>query len=323
MVLSEFLKEWRDDSPTVTVKTSGSTGIPKQIAVEKNRMVASARITCDFLGLKRGDSALLCMPLDYIAGKMMVVRSEVCGLRLISVEPSGRPLQGLEEVPDFAAMTPMQVYNTLSEPEERLMLTRIRHLIIGGGVIDDGMAAELRTFPNAVWSTYGMTETLSHIAMRRLSGSNASEWYTPFESVGVSVNADGCLIIDAPKVCDDPLTTRDIAEILPDGRRFRIVGRLDNVINSGGIKIQAEEVERLLRPHIRSPFIITKRKDAKFGEAVALLMQSVDVVTARNVCRRVLPHYWIPRYYISVTALPVTETGKPARKTAEEIACKN
>ena len=313
MVLSEFLKEWLNDSPTVTVKTSGSTGVPKLIKVEKRRMAASARITCGFLGLRQGDSALLCMPLDYIAGKMMVVRSEVCGLRLISVEPSGHPLRGLDEIPDFAAMTPMQVYNSLREPAECAALMRIRHLIIGGGAIDDDMAERLRSFPNAVWSTYGMTEALSHIALRRLSGKGSDNMYTPFDTVGVSLNADGCLVVDAPSVCDSPLVTRDIAEIAPDGRRFRIRGRLDNVINSGGIKIQAEEVERLLRPYIASPFMITKRRDEKFGEAVTLVIQDGDTAEAERICGRVLPKYWQPRYYETVKALPMTETGKVKR----------
>lgn len=136
---------------------------------------------------------------------------------------------------------------------------RINHLIIGGGAIDDKMERELRDFPNAVWSTYGMTETLSHIALRRLNGSEASCWYTPFENVDVSVNEDGCLVIDAPKVSDSRIVTNDIAEIGKDGRHFRILGRKDNVIDSGGIKIQIEEVEALLKKYLTVPYVITKR----------------------------------------------------------------
>lgn len=217
-------------------------------------------------------------------------------------------------------MVPMQVYNTLQVPEERERLMQVRHLIIGGGAIDDDMAAELRTFPNAVWSTYGMTETLSHIALRRLSGPEASEWYTPFDTVEVSLNADGCLVIDAPEVCPAVLVTNDRAEIAPDGRRFRIIGRRDNVICSGGVKIQIEEVERALKPHLSFPYIITRCRDAKFGEAIVLLMQSDDIGMAREICRRVLPRYWQPKHYLSVAAIPMTETGKPARKRAEQYA---
>lgn len=321
MVLEEFLKEWNDASERLLVHTSGSTGKPKPLWVEKRRMEASARITCSFLGLKPGDSALLCMPLDYIAGKMMVVRAVTCGLRLIDITPCGHPLATLEDtLIDFAAMVPMQVFNSLQVPAERERLMRIGNLIIGGGAIDAALEADLRTFPNAVWSTYGMTETLSHIALRRISGKEASDWYTPFPSVTVSTDANGCLVIDAPAVCATTLTTNDIAEISPDGSRFRIIGRRDNVICSGGVKIQIEEVERLLRPHLPFPFVITRHRDPKFGETVVLLIQSSDTTTARSVCQTVLPRYYRPHHIIPTTHIPMTETGKPARKEAERLA---
>ncbi|WP_036910438.1 AMP-binding protein [Prevotella sp. FD3004] len=318
MTLEAFLSEWNDASEFVHVQTSGSTGAPKPMLVEKRRMLASARITCDFLGLRSGDTALLCMSLDYIAGKMMVVRSIERGLKLISVEPSGHPLSNVEYV-DFAAMVPMQVYNSLQVPEERERLMRIRHLIIGGGAIDDQMAAELRTFPNAVWSTYGMTETLSHIALRRISGPDTSEWYTPFPSVRVTHNDEGCLVINAPEVCEEPLVTNDIVEFSSDHSKFRIIGRRDNVICSGGIKIQIEEVERHLRPHLHVPYLLTKRHDPKFGE-VAVLLTEGSVEEAREVCQRMLSKYHQPRYYLHVARIPLTETGKPARQEAIRLA---
>jgi len=330
MDLKEFLAEWHNDSPTMLVHTSGSTGKPKPMLVEKRRMEASARMTCDFLGLSEGDTALLCMSLDYIAGKMMVVRSLVRGLRLVCVEPSGTPLRDLfrpllaspnlrEEMSiDFAAMVPMQVWNTLQVPEQRERLMLIRQLIIGGGAIDDALAAELRAFPHAVWSTYGMTETLSHVALRRLSGPEATDWYTPMTGVSLSQTADGCLVVDAPAVHDGLLVTNDMVALAPDGR-FRILGRKDNVICSGGLKIQAEEVERLLRPHLRVPYLISKRPDPKFGEAVVLLTEG-DAGEARRVCEEVLPKYWQPKHYVGVLQIPLTETGKPARRGAAELA---
>ena len=322
MSLDEFLEEWNNPSPYVHVQTSGSTGTPKPMLVEKQRMLNSARITCDFLGLREGDTALLCMSLDYIAGKMMVVRSIERGLKLITVEPSGHPLSTPHSPLSFAAMVPMQVYNSLQVPEEKERLMRIRHLIIGGGAIDDALAAALKTFPNHVWSTYGMTETLSHIALRRLNGPEASEWYTPFPSVKVSLNEDSCLVIDAPLVCPSRLVTNDIAELssgtVPN-MKFRILGRKDNVICSGGIKIQIETVERQLRPHLQAPFLITKRPDAKFGEAVVLLTEGA-VDEARRVCAQVLPKYNQPKAYLHVDKIPLTATGKPARKEAENIA---
>ena len=317
MSLEEFLSEWNSDSPFVHVQTSGSTGAPKPMLVEKQRMLNSARITCDFLGLHVGDTALLCMSLDYIAGKMMVVRALERHLKLITVEPSGRPLSNTHCEIDFAAMVPMQVYNTIQLPEERERLKQIHHLIIGGGAIDETLAAALRDFPHHVWSTYGMTETLSHIALRRLNGADVSEWYTPFPSVKVSLNEDDCLVIDAPLVCPECLVTNDIAE-LSEGR-FRILGRKDNVICSGGIKIQIEQVERRLRPYLQVPFLITKRPDAKFGEVVVLLTEgSVD--EAQQVCERILSKYHQPKVYLHVDKIPLTETGKPARKQAEILA---
>lgn len=318
MTLEEFLKEWNDASDTMLVHTSGSTGKPKPMWVEKRRMLNSARITCDFLGLRQGETALLCMPLDYIAGKMMVVRALERGLRLLSVEPSGHPLATIDSPINFAAMVPMQVYNSLQVAEERERLMQIKHLIIGGGAIDDVLAAELHGFPNAVWSTYGMTETLSHIALRRLSGVDASEYYTPFPSVQVSLSDDDCLVIDAPEVCPQTLVTNDIAELLPSFQ-FRIIGRKDNVICSGGIKIVAEEVERLLRPHLHTPYLISKRPDPKFGEIVVLLTEG-SITDTRSVCERVLPKFHQPRAYVHVERIPMTQTNKPARKQAEQLA---
>lgn len=319
MTLDEFVSDWQSDSPTLLVHTSGSTGKPKPMLVEKRRMEASARITCGFLGLRAGDTALLCMPLDFIAGKMVVVRSLVWGLQLVAVEPSGHPLKGLTESPTFAAMVPMQVYNSLKVEEERRLLRDIKHLIIGGGAVNSDMAEELRGFPNAVWSTYGMTETLSHIALRRLSGAEASEWYEPFDGVGVTTSADGCLVIDAPAVCAQPLVTNDIAEIAPDGRHFRIRGRRDNVVCSGGLKLQIEEMEARLQPHLNVPYMISKRPDDKFGEAVVLLAVTDDMESVCEVCRKHMPRYEQPRYFLAVSELPMTSTGKPARAEAMKL----
>ena len=345
MSLEAFLEEWNNPSETLLVHTSGSTGTPKPMLVEKRRMLASARCTNDFLGLQPGDTALLCMSLDFIAGKMMVVRALERNLHLASVEPSGHPLAAVtqgdcplceqrselhRDCPlcvtlndqtslDFAAMVPLQVYNSLQVPTERERLMQIRHLIIGGGAIDDALADQLKDFPNAVWSTYGMTETLSHIALRRLSGPDASDWYTPFLSVRISLSEEDTLIIDAPEVCPNPLVTNDIAELSPDYSKFRIIGRKDNTICSGGLKIQAEELERQLRPYMRVPYLVTKRPDEKFGEIVVLLTEgSTD--EACEVCERILPKFHQPRAYLHVPQIPLTATGKPARYEAELLA---
>ena len=314
--LETFLKEWHNNEPTVWVHTSGSTGAPKPMQVEKTRMMASARLTCSFLDLAEGDTALLCMPLGYIAGKMVVVRSLVTHLQLIPIAPCGHPLKGLKEAPTFAAMIPMQVYNSLQVPEERAILREIKQLIIGGGAIDEPLANELKDFPNKVWSTYGMTETLSHIALRCLNGKEASDWYTPFEHVRIRLSEEGTLVIHAPEVCAEELITNDIAEINAEGR-FRILGRKDNTINSGGVKIQIEQVEELLKAHITSPFMITSAPDAQFGEIVVLLYEEGEENTLRNICKHTLPSYWIPKRYVKIEQLPLTETGKPNRAIAK------
>lgn len=322
--MKNFLEEWNNDSPYVEVQTSGSTGEPKRMRVEKRRMLNSARITCNFLGLKHGDTALLCLSTDYIAGKMMVVRALERGMKLVTIEPNGCP--EWEGMVDLAAMVPLQVWNLLHHHPSRL--TQIRHLLIGGGAIDERLEEALKDFPNAIWSTYGMTETLSHIALRRLNGSTASSWYTPFEGVTLSQTEEGCLVIEAPAVHDGKLVTNDIAELSTvnsqlSTQQFRILGRKDNVICSGGVKIQMEEVERLLRPHLSIPYMITRAKDERLGETVVLLMEGGNLDEAKAVCERVLPRYWQPRRFLSVAHLPLTETGKPARAEAERLAQEN
>ena len=286
--LQAFLAEWHDPSPFLEVQTSGSTGTPKRMRVRKDRMLNSARLTCDYLGLKKGDKALLCMPLRYIAGKMMVVRSLYAGLDLEVCEPSGHPLADWGDTPlRFAAMIPLQVYNTLRVPEERKRLEQTDILIIGGGAIDAALEQEIRQMPNTVYSTYGMTETLSHIALRRLNGPEASPYSHPFPSVTFSLSPDNTLVIDAPLVCDERLVTNDVARLLPDGS-FAIIGRKDNIINSGGIKIQIEEVEERLRPYLDLPYAITAAPDPRLGEAVVLLIAPRSCETVSPP--RVTPH---------------------------------
>lgn len=403
--LQKFYEEWNNGQDLLLVHTSGSTGAPKPLWVEKRRMLNSARITCDFLGIKPGDTALLCLPLDYIAGKMMVVRSIERNLSLTSVTPDNHPLRSIIEQcrqngtdPEsvritLAAMVPSQVYCSLQDAEERSMLMQIKHLIIGGGSIPSDLEQQLQHFPNHVWSTYGMTETLSHIALRRLNGTESDRWYTPFESVNISISTEeerkeerteseeeraeseeqraeskeqrgksreerakdeermrGCLIIHAPQVCRHPLTTNDIAELHDDGRRFRIIGRKDNVICSGGIKIQAEEVEETLQQFIPYPIAITRLPDVKFGEIVVLLIGSEREGSGKRKEQRAerkeerekgkeqrgkskeeleealknafshLHKYAIPKRIIHTESIPRTETGKTDRAKCLQLA---
>lgn len=338
--MEKFLAEWHNDNDRILVHTSGSTGAPKPMWVEKKRMLASARITCDYLALHPGDSALLCMPLEYIAGKMMVVRAIERELNLYSVHPSNHPLAEDEgnQFPttpfDLIAMVPSQVYCSLQVPKERQRLMAARHIIIGGGAVSKEMEDELRSFPNAVWSTYGMTETLSHIALRRLNGPDASEWYEPFSSVNISLTCDRCLAIDAPLVHDGVLATNDIAEIASDGRHFRIIGRKDNVICSGGIKLQIEQMEEQLA--LPLPFCVTKLTDAKFGE-IAVLLTTDRSINSVSQLPPLSTHHFLPtdnnspvkskplnfiKHIFHVDAIPLTATGKIDRHTAMLMAGK-
>ena len=302
----------------MTIQTSGSTGTPKSIVVRKEKMIQSAQLTCSFLNLNKGDKALLCLPLQYIAGQMMVVRALTAELDLIIRNPSGNPLSDVRIPLRFAAMTPMQVYNSLQVPEEKERLMQIEILLIGGGAIDPKLSRILRTFPNEIYSTYGMTETLSHIALRRLNGTDASEYYTPFSSVKLSLSTEKTLIIEAYSVADEIIYTNDIAELLPDGR-FRIFGRKDNIINSGGIKIQAEEIEEALHSLIAGSFAITSIPHPKFGEAVVLLISQKQILSPEQI-NALLPPFQRPKYILKTNMIPLTPNGKIDRQACRELA---
>ena len=239
------------------------------------------------------------MPLQYIAGKMVVVRALVAGLTLILRTPSGHPLADVETPLRFAAMIPLQVYNTLQVPEEKERLCRTEILIIGGGAINKELEAEVRTLPNIVYSTYGMTETLSHIALRRLNGPEASSAYTPFPSVQLSLSSEDTLIINAPLVCDETLVTNDIAQLHPDGT-FSILGRKDNIINT-----------------------ITAIPHPGLGEAIVLLMEkTADIEGLSGRIASLLPRYQQPKYIRQVDAIPLTGSGKTDRKACRLLAAK-
>ena len=317
--LCDFLMEWFDESDTIEVQTSGSTGIPKCMRVSKQRMIQSARMTCDFLHLQPSDTALLCMPLQYIAGKMVVVRAIVGQLNLIVRTPLAFPMEDVDIPLHFAAMTPMQVYNSLQTPAGRERINRIDNLIIGGGAIDKRLEEDIRPLTNATFSTYGMTETLSHIAMRRLNGDEASGLYTPLPGVVVSIADDGTLLIDAPLVASSQLKTNDIAGLTPDGRFF-IKGRKDNVINSGGIKIQAEEVEAVLQQHTIHCIAATSVPHVGYGEALVLLVEKEIEPSLNRAIAELIHKYYRPKHLITIDTIPQTPNGKIDRQTLRQLA---
>lgn len=319
-----FLSEWYSPDEEVEVQTSGSTGEPKRMRVSKARMICSAVKTCCYLSLCPVAVALLCMDMKYIGAKMMVVRALVCGMRLVVRRPSRHPLADVEEQVDFVAMVPLQFYQTLQKKEEREKLKGIHRVIIGGGAVDEAVLEELCDIPVScrIYSTYGMTETLSHIALRPLNGCMASERYTPLEGVSLSLSSRGTLTVHVPDVCEETLETNDIVRLYPDGT-FTVIGRSDNVVNSGGIKVQIEEDERLLCSCINVPFALTSVPDPSLGEALVLLVARNGCFTVGELlvlAERCLPHYHKPRHIKIVDGIPETENGKIDRKACRELA---
>jgi len=313
--LFRFLEDWFSPSEEMTIHTSGSTGKPKPVVVKKRLMEQSAKITCKYLGLQLHDKILLCMPLSFIAGKMMVVRALVAGLDIYPIAPSGHPLSETGPDFEFAAMVPLQIFNSLQVPAEQERLRKIRTLLIGGGAIDSNLEEALKDFSNPVYASYGMAETLSHIALRRVNGPNASLNFTPLPSVHLSLSEEGTLVIDAPLVCDKILYTNDIAEICPDAT-FRIFGRKDNVIVTGGLKVQTETLEATLSAFIHVPFAISSLPDVKFGEIIVL---ATEQPVEEKQWATLLPSYQIPKKIITIKTIPRTESGKIDRAALKEM----
>lgn len=316
--LATFLQNWWNDSPTMPLRTSGSTGKPKQIQATKAAMLASAAATCRAFRLQAGHTALLCLPLHYIAGQMMVVRALSAGLNLIVTEPSSTPLAGLQHEIDFAPLVPMQLTSTLVHPGGAAQLARVRNLLLGGSFVDAALEEQLQHLPTHAFASYGMTETLSHIALRALNGPQRSNFYTPLPGVQTSLSETGTLRISVPYLGIDSLQTNDLAEIAPDGR-FRILGRVDAVINSGSIKIQAEDIERHLQATTGLQLVALPAPHPVLGQCVALLWEGpAEAEQALHTACATLPRYQQP-HHILHTPLPRTESGKPARSQAAQL----
>lgn len=316
--LGDFLARWWSDTPTMPLHTSGSTGKPRPLHAAKEAMAASAAATCRAFSLQPGSTALLCLPLRYIAGQMMVVRAIVGGLNLIVTEPSSAPLETVQQSINFAPMVPMQAATTLAQPGGKASLARVRTLLLGGGFVDAALEQQLQELPTRVYTSYGMTETLSHIALRATNGPERSESYTPLPGVSVSLSAAGTLQINAPFLGIQALATNDLAEITPDGR-FRILGRADAVINSGGVKIQAEDIERALQTRTGLQVVALPLPHPVLGQCVALLWEGPAEAepALRQACAD-LPRYHQP-HILFPTALPRTGTGKIARAEAARL----
>lgn len=317
----DFLTYYLSDLPTLLVNTSGSTGTPKQIEVKKKHMHNSAMLTCSFFKIDASSNLLLCMPVSYIAGKMMLVRALVSGCNLWVIAPSSTPFKNFSKAINFVALVPLQVYHSLEDDVQRARLASADRVLIGGAAIDAHIERDIDSFKNEFYSSYGMTETVSHIALRRINGVLKTDWYTPLEQVELSKTENGALCIHAPLVSDALLVTNDVVDMKDDGS-FRVLGRLDNVINSGGVKLFAERIEKKLEPLLKHPFVITATTDVRFGEVVTLLIASThkeDIPTG-NDFSKLLSAYEIPKRIYLVPAIPQTENGKIKRVACRTLA---
>lgn len=249
---------------------------------------------------------------------MIIVRALVAGLNLIVQEASGHPLRNSTQPIHLAAMVPLQLYNTLQEPEEKEKLKAIDKILIGGGNIETKMEKDLQSFPNAIYSTYGMTETLSHIALRKLTNPGSSVVYTPLPGIQVTLNQEGCLEITAPALANEKIKTNDLAELYPD-QTFRILGRKDNIINSGGIKIAIEQLEEMYASFIPFPFAATSVSDSKFGEAITLIIQAGNDALS-SLCFNTIPAKYKPKQFLAVERIPITGNGKTDRLQCKKLA---
>ncbi|MDO9152173.1 MAG: AMP-binding protein [Paludibacter sp.] len=268
-VIFHFLKNWFDASETILAQTSGSTGAPKDIRLTKQSMINSARMTNQFFGLTSGKSALLCLPASYIAGKMMLVRALVSGFNLIAVEPKANPFENLNVPIDFASITPYQLFHSA----ETLKNAPIKNIIVGGGRVNSKLEAIAASISASVYETYGMTETCSHIALRCFNGYKKSDFFTVLEGVSIGQNEISCLTIRAPHLLSDEIQTNDIVELI-NGNSFRWLGRADSAINTGGIKIHPEPVEKKLENLISKPFFVSSVPDQMLGNKIILVIES-------------------------------------------------
>lgn len=310
-----FLEEWDANPKTITVQTSGSTGKSKSIQLEKKYMKASARATLDFFNLRKGDSALLCLPVRYIAGKMMLVRAIVGGLNLYCIEPSLKPVFGSGNF-TFTAMTPAQVSELLQSETGVCSFDNIQKVIVGGSSIPNSLEQEMQKMETQIWHTYGMTETITHIAMRKVNGINASQWFTTLSGVEFEVARDGCLQIDAPNIGVHQLKTNDQVEI--SGQGFRIFGRKDNVVNSGGIKLFPESIERKIETYIETPFFLCGVSHEQFGQVLGMVVQKStrfksedDILT---ILKTKLNGLEVPKHIKFVEEIEFSPNGKIVRK---------
>ncbi len=314
--IGDFLMDWLSPHDSLVVRTSGSTGTPKNISLSKQAMVNSALATGLYFGIKEKDTALLCLSASHIAAKMMLVRAMVLGLSLDHVTPSSTPLSGLLMSYDLCAMVPLQLEKSLDN------ISKVNLLLVGGAAVSRELTAKIQNVPTRIYETYGMTETCSHIAARPLNvpmekgdhRSNAS-FYT-MDGISVSVDNRNCLQINAPALGVDVLSTNDIVKLISD-TEFEWIGRWDHVINSGGIKLFPEQIEKKLSPVIQGRFMVAGIPDKTLGAKLVLIVEDkIDKASLRSTIEdlRTLEKLEKPKEIYEFGNFLYSKSGKLLRK---------
>ena len=307
--VGNFLLDWFDEKSYIELSTSGTTGTPKVIKIEKQAMLDSALATGDFFDLKPGDTMLHCLPTNYVAGKMMFVRSFILGLDMKFVEPNSNPLKNIDEEFDFCAMVPLQAKNSLN----KLKAGKIKKLIIGGVKVHKALEQELVKLPMEIYETYGMTETITHIAAKKI-GEKA---FTTLPNVTVSTDERQCLVIKAKNINKNEIVTNDIVKLISD-TQFIWEGRIDNIINSGGIKLIPEQIEDKLSTLIPRRYFVYGQSDETLGEKAVLYIEGEPLEIEESVFS-VLGKYEKPKEIVFIPKFKDTATGKIMRKESIDL----
>nr|WP_293300288.1 AMP-binding protein [Allomuricauda sp.] len=313
--MGTFLLGWLSQDPAQEVFTSGSTGAPKKINLKKEHMVNSAKATGQYFNMDAGHTALLCLPFSGIAGKMMLVRAMVLGWQLDYVEPTSTPLTRTSKRYDFAAMVPLQVQNSLEQ------LGQVRTLIIGGAPVNATLKKKLGTLGTHCYETYGMTETVTHIAIKAINGPEGSDIFQTLPGVNISKDTRGCLVIDAPAISDVKIVTNDLVDIVSEDT-FQWLGRFDSIINSGGIKLVPEKIEEKLSPLFNSRFFVAGEPDEKLGQRLILIVEgtcNTKQLLLEIKSLETLQKFEVPKVIYCVPKFIETKTGKILRNETQEL----
>jgi O-succinylbenzoic acid--CoA ligase len=317
-----FISDWFNQDSCLILQTSGSTGIPKKLSIRKEFLRNSAVMTCQFLGIRHGDTALLCLSPSYIAGKMMIVRALTQQLKLWTTPPQIHEILAFTGKANFSAMVPLQIQSILGEAKGEEFLNGIDKLLIGGAPITSALEEKLRALNNEVYATYGMTETVSHIALRRINGKERASSYRVMPGVHISVDGENRLIIHAPHLSEEPVHTNDLAE-MTGMNEFKIIGRYDHVINSGGIKFSPEKIEEKISSLITERFMVSSLPDARLGEQLILVVETggqkkYTPQALASLLRATLPPYECPKKIFFLETFPLLSHGKISRPLIRE-----